>query len=99
MTEELFRSDAYLRGCTAVVIAVNENRVQLDKTVFYPEGGGQPGDTGWMMRAAGSEVPIVDTQYHSSEGLIQLIGEVSALPFIGEEIQQRIDCDRRYRLM
>ena len=46
MTEELFRSDAYLRECTAVVIAVNENRVQLDKTVFYPEGGGQPGDIG-----------------------------------------------------
>ena len=66
MTEELFRSDAYLRECAAVVIAVNENRVQLDKTIFYPEGGGQPGDIGWMIRAAGSEVPIVDTQYHSS---------------------------------
>ena len=99
MTEELFRSDAYLRECTAVVIAVNENRVQLDKTVFYPEGGGQPGDIGWMIRAVGSEVPIVDTQYHSREGLIHLIGEVSSLPFIGEEIQLRIDWDRRYRLM
>ena len=99
MTEELFRSDAYLRECAAVVIAVNENRVQLDKTVFYPEGGGQPGDIGWMIRAAGSEVPIVDTQYHSSEGLIHLMGEVSSLPFIGEEIQLRIDWNRRYRLM
>ena len=99
MTEELFRSDAYLRECTAVVIAVNENRVQLDKTVFYPEGGGQPGDIGWMIRAVGSEVPIVDTQYHSSEGLIHLIGEASSVPLIGEEIQLRIDWNRRYRLM
>ena len=72
MTEELFRSDAYLRECAAVVIAVNENRIQLDKTVFYPEGGGQPGDTGWMILATRSEVPIVDTQYHLSEGLITL---------------------------
>ena len=95
MTEELFRSDAYLRECAAVVIAVNENRLQLDKTIFYPEGGGQPGDIGWMIRAAGSEVPIVDTQYHSSEGLIHLMGEVGSLPFIGEEIQLRIDWDRR----
>jgi len=99
MTEELFRSDAYLRECTAVVIAVNDNRVQLDKTIFYPEGGGQPGDIGWMIRASGSEVPIVDTQYDSSEGLIHLMGEVGSLPFIGEEIQLRIDWDRRYRLM
>ena len=99
MTEELFRSDAYLRDCTAVVIAVNENRVQVDKTVFYPEGGGQPGDTGWMIHASGSEAQIVDTQYHSSEGLIHLIGEVGSLPAIGEEVQLRIDWDRRYRLM
>ena len=59
MTEELFRSDAYLRECAAVVIAVNENRVQLDKTVFYPEGGGQPGDTGWMIHASGSEARLL----------------------------------------
>ena len=99
MTEELFRSDAYLRECAAVVTAVNENRVQLDKTVFYPEGGGQPGDTGWMIHGSGSEAQIVDTQYHSSEGVIHLIGEVGSLPTIGEEVQLRIDWDRRYRLM
>ncbi len=52
-----------------------------------------------MIRAAGSEVPIVDTQYHTSEGLIHLIGEGSSVPFIGEEIQLRIDWNRRYRLM
>ncbi len=99
MTEELFRSDAYLRECTAVVIAVNENRIQLDKTVFYPEGGGQPGDIGWMSLAAGSEVPIVDTQYHSGEGLIHLIGEADLRPTSGDEVQLRIDWARRYRLM
>ena len=99
MTEELFRSDAYLRECAAVVTSVNENRVQLDKTVFYPEGGGQPGDTGWMIHASGSEAQIVDTQYYSSEGVIHLIGEVGSLPTIGEEVQLRIDWDRRYRLM
>ncbi len=99
MTEELFRSDAYLRECAAVVIAVNENRIQLDKTVFYPEGGGQPGDTGWMILATRSEVPIVDTQYHLSEGLIHLVGETDSRPSVGEEVQLRIDWGRRYRMM
>ena len=99
MTEELFRSDAYLRECTAVVTAVNENRVQLDKTVFYPEGGGQPGDTGWMISAGGSEIQIVDTQHHSSEGLVHVIGVDGSLPAIGQDVRLRIDWDRRYRLM
>ena len=43
MTEELFRSDSYLRECDATVVAVADNTVTVDRTVFYPLGGGQPG--------------------------------------------------------
>ena len=46
MAELIFRDDAYLRACTARVVAVHEGAVELDRTVFYPMGGGQPGDTG-----------------------------------------------------
>ncbi len=46
MTEELFREDGYLKSCEATVTGVDEQGIRLDRTVFYPMGGGQPGDTG-----------------------------------------------------
>ncbi len=52
MTEEIFRADPYARTCEAVVVAADENGIELDRTVFYPKGGGQPGDTG-TLRADG----------------------------------------------
>ena len=61
-TELLFRDDAYLRSCRARVVAVNERGIALDRTVFYPAGGGQAGDTGWLRRADGVAVRIVDTR-------------------------------------
>ena len=48
MTEPLFRDDSYLQHCQATVTAVDEGAVLLDRTVFYPMGGGQPGDTGTL---------------------------------------------------
>lgn len=46
MTELLFYTDAYLRNCEAKVVNVDERGITLDRTVFYPLGGGQPGDVG-----------------------------------------------------
>ena len=59
MTEELFREDAYLKSCEATVTAVSDAGVELDRTVFYPTGGGQPGDVGVLHTSAG-EVAIID---------------------------------------
>ena len=61
MTEEIFRDDAYATSCEATVTHVDERGIQLDRTVFYPAGGGQPGDSGMLRCADGREVAIVDT--------------------------------------
>ena len=64
MTEELFREDAYLKSCEARVIDVNERGgLVLDRTVFYPTGGGQPGDRGKLRLADGREIAIATTVY------------------------------------
>ena len=61
-TELLFRDDAYLRSATARVVAVGERGIELDRTVFYPQGGGQMGDTGVLLRANGETIAIADTR-------------------------------------
>ncbi len=100
MTEEMFRTDSYVTQCEAVVTAVDENGIQLDRTVFYPMGGGQPGDTGVLRNAAGAEVHITDTRKGDAPGQILHIPE-SETPALksGDKVTAAIDWDRRYRLM
>ena len=62
MTQDLFRTDAYLTECTATVSAITPQGIVLDRTVFYPLGGGQAGDTGVLVLADGRELSIVDTR-------------------------------------
>ena len=61
MTEFLFRDDGYLRSCAARVIAADERGISLDRTVFYPTGGGQPGDSGVLRLSSGKAITIIDT--------------------------------------
>ena len=61
-TELLFRDDAYLRSASARVLAVHERGIELDRTIFYPLGGGQPGDTGVLVRENGERIAIADTR-------------------------------------
>jgi misacylated tRNA(Ala) deacylase len=99
-TEELFREDGYLRSCDATVIEINENKVVVDQTVFYPEGGGQPGDIGILTRADGGRVPIEDTFKAAESGLHYHVANSEApLPNLGERVTLEIDWSRRYRLM
>ena len=62
MTKDLFRQDAYLSECSATVTAITAQGVVLDRSVFYPLGGGQAGDSGVLVRPDGSELAIVDTR-------------------------------------
>lgn len=98
MTEELFRTDAYARDCEATVTAVSDDGVELDRTVFYPEGGGQPGDRGVLVLADGRELAVEDTR-KAGNALLHVCAEGSALPAPGERVTARIDWDRRYRHM
>lgn len=95
MTELLFRDDPYLAACDARVVAVREGAVELDRTVFYPAGGGQPGDTG---RIGG--LRVVDTRKGDSpDAILHVLEQGCAMPDLGSRLQIRIDWERRHRHM
>jgi misacylated tRNA(Ala) deacylase len=98
MTEELFREDSYLRDCEATVTAAAPGRVILDRTIFYPTGGGQPGDHGVLVLADGSELAIADT-VKDEAGIAHICAMDAALPSPGDKVTARIDWDRRYKHM
>jgi misacylated tRNA(Ala) deacylase len=99
-TELLFREDAYLRTATARVLAVSERGIELDRTVFYPLGGGQAGDTGRLVRAPGDALAIADTRKgETPDRVLHLPAPGGPLPQPGETVTLEIDWPRRYRLM
>jgi misacylated tRNA(Ala) deacylase len=100
MTELLFRDDGYLRSCDARVMLVDERGIRLDRTVFYPMGGGQPGDTGLLRLSSRLSITIVDTTKGASPDEVIHVSEPgSTLPEPGTELFAEIDWDRRHRLM
>jgi len=97
-TAALFISDTYQASCATRVTAVNEAGIVLAATVFYPRGGGQPGDTG-VLRLSGNEIRIVDT-IKGADGCIVHVPESGHLGVdVGAEVTASIDWDRRYAHM
>ena len=97
--ELIFREDAYAKSCSATVTSVDERGIRLDRTVFYPNGGGQPGDTG-VLRFDGGEVRIVDTvKGDSIDDVLHVPEPGAALPAPGTAVEAEIDWDRRHRHM
>jgi misacylated tRNA(Ala) deacylase len=100
MTELLFRDDAYLKTATAKVVGVHERGLELDRTIFYPLGGGQAADTGVLIRAGGERIPIADTRKGSTLDSVLHIPAANPAPAeIGETVSLEIDWQRRYALM
>jgi misacylated tRNA(Ala) deacylase len=95
MTEEIFRDDAYAVRCTATITAIDADGITLDRTVFYPQSGGQPGDTGVLRRADGAGIAIIDT----TPGNRHIPAEGTPPVSVGEAVEAEIDWPRRYRLM
>ena len=98
MTEELFREDATLVECDAVVTAVDERGVQLDRTVFYPHGGGQAGDRGELLLPDGRAIAIADTRKGETPGeIVHVLANADdrAALAAGTPVRARIDVARR----
>ncbi|MDP2291360.1 MAG: alanyl-tRNA editing protein [Actinomycetota bacterium] len=92
MTELLYLRDAYLTDFSARVVGVRDGAIALDRTAFYPTGGGQPHDTGVL-----AGLPVTDVRkegadvWHTVEG--------GPLPAAGEEVSGSLDWERRHQLM
>jgi misacylated tRNA(Ala) deacylase len=99
-TDLLFRSDAYLKTAQAHVVAVHERGIELDRTIFYPMGGGQLGDTGSLLRASGERIAVNDTRKGETiDSVLHLVAPSMPPPEPGETLTLEIDWQRRYALM
>jgi misacylated tRNA(Ala) deacylase len=100
MTAWLFRDFPYQRDCEARVLTADARGLVLDCTIFYPHGGGQPGDTGKLERADGTSLPVIDTLKGETRGeIVHVLPPGAAAPRAGETIRLALDWDRRYAHM
>jgi len=100
-TECLFRDDSYLRECEARVVAVNEQGVVLDRTIFYANSGGQPGDLGVLVSPSGTPIPVANTIYldQMKTEIVHVPGPGTSPFSTGEKVAAQIDWDKRYARM
>lgn len=99
MTEPLFRADAYLRDAPATVVAITEEGgIVLDRSIFYPTAGGQPGDSGRLTWDGGG-IDVATTVKGEGEAIVLVPAEPSALPQVGRAVMQVLDWERRHRHM
>lgn len=95
MSRLLFRDDPYQRTARATVVAIRDGAVELDQTIFYPLGGGQPGDTGTL-----GGLRVVDTRKAAEDGpVLHCLEPGGAVPEVGATVELAIDWERRYRFM
>lgn len=99
MTEAIFENDAYQKDCQARVVEIDPEGIVLDRTVFYPVGGGQPGDTGWLQWGQDRRLPITGTRRRQDGEIIHLASTDQPWPESGSEVQAILDWDLRYKHM
>lgn len=113
MTEPLFRDAPYTLSAAATVVAAEDGEIILDRSLFYPAGGGQPGDSGMIELADGRILNVASTRYGDDRATIVLVIESlldadgdrkpadrdNLAPLVGATVKQRIDWDYRYKLM
>lgn len=92
-TELLFYKDAYLKDIEATVVEVRGNAIVLDKTIFYAESGGQPGDRGMA-----GEYAVLDTQKDKDGAFLHILKKGN-LPSVGDTLKLSLDWDHRYKFM
>lgn len=101
MTEPIFRTDAYARECDATIVSADETGIRLDRSVFYPLGGGQLGDIGYLELGDGQRIDIADTRKGGGgpDDVLHIPVAGSTLPSAGVAVRAVIDWERRHRLM
>ncbi|MCV6824566.1 MULTISPECIES: alanyl-tRNA editing protein [Halocynthiibacter] len=100
MTEMLFRSDPYQREAKGKVLGhTDEGGIILDQTVFYPTGGGQPGDSGVLTWNNGQSLEIATTIKGEGDQIVLVPAAPNPMPPIGTHLDQKLDWERRYRHM
>ena len=92
-TDLLYLRDAYLREFDGTVVAVDGHRVELDRTAFYPTGGGQTHDTGTLAGA-----PVLEVR-KDGDAVWHTLALTAPAPGVGDTVRGEIDWDRRHRLM
>ncbi len=100
MSEHLYKQDAYLKEVTARVVEINERGgIVVDRTIFYPTGGGQPGDKGTMF-FEGNTIEIATTVSGPDKiAIIHVPASQEIMPAVGDEVQLSLDWDTRYKHM
>lgn len=99
MTQALFVEDPSARACDATVVAIVEGAAILDRTVFYAQGGGQPGDSGVMTTPDGAKLPIVNAKKSEDGAIAHVFAEGVEPPSVGATVDVEIDWTRRHRHM
>ncbi|PLX71668.1 MAG: Ala-tRNA(Pro) hydrolase [Azoarcus sp.] len=99
MTDRVFHADSYARQCDTVVTRSEPGIVELERTVFYPTGGGQPGDRGVLILEDGSRLTVIDTIKGEGEAIVHRIADDAPVPAPGTRLQAEIDWERRHTLM
>ena len=100
MTEHLFKQDAYLKDCDATVTAIHDVGVELDRTVFYAQGGGQTGDRGILTLGDGTQLSVINAVNGDEPGsIIHLFAAGATSPAVGTKVIAAIDWERRHKLM
>lgn len=100
-TQPLFQQDSYLTQCEAQIIRVCDDGVVLDQTVFYPLGGGQPGDSGILKTEQGLMVQVMDTRKSKQQPgeIVHIVNKGLENLSVGDRVTAEINWDKRYRYM